>query len=125
MEGIMAQLALQTIRDFACSASGWTAEHLTRFQVIVLRDQLPDAMFPSEYALSADDRTYAAIQAEGFFNPTKIDIAHGKWAPKMCNDFFIHLMQLCWRGNRTMMPCTSKTTRCLCQGCQTGCESSD
>lgn len=103
--------ALQNIRDFACSASGWTQEHLTRFQIIILPGQLPDDMFPSEYVPSADDKTHTSIQAEGFFIPTKIDVAYGRWAPKMYNHFFIDLMQLLRGGTRTPTPHTSLKLR--------------
>lgn len=103
--------ALQTIRGFACSASGWTEDHLARFQVLVLPGQVAGAMFPREYALSAHDKTLQTIQTEGFFSATKSDIAHGTWPPKMYSNFFIDLMHLLRGGNRTPTPHNSPKKR--------------
>ena len=52
-------------------------------------------MFPSEYSVSDRDKTYTAIETDEFFTSTKNDVAYGKWATNMYNDFFIDLMQLC------------------------------
>ena len=38
--------AIENVKDFSVSSSEWNTEHLTRFQIIVLRGQLPNYLFP-------------------------------------------------------------------------------
>lgn len=67
---------LQNIRDFACSASKNTplSSMLLSYPVSFLVPCSPG----NTYVPSAGDKTYTSIQAEGFFIPTKIDVAHGR-----------------------------------------------
>src|SRR5947207_11359888 len=62
--------AIQHIPGFACSASEWTREHLTRFQIVVLQDQPPSYLFPDEYLIrDPNDLTMKALEDQNFFSP--------------------------------------------------------
>src|SRR5438477_10399392 len=47
--------ACQTIKDFTCSASAWGVEHLGRFQIVILEDQLPQKIYPSNHLPRMND----------------------------------------------------------------------
>lgn len=47
--------ACQTIENFACSASEWGVEHLRRFQIVVLENQLSHKIYPINYLPRMND----------------------------------------------------------------------
>jgi hypothetical protein len=103
--------ALNTIRDFDCSASSWTVEHTTRFQAVVLEGQTNERLFPLVYDVSVDDKAFKKMQEDGFFEPTKENIAKGEWdEAKAFNGFFLDLLHLL-RSSRTPSPRTSPQIR--------------
>jgi len=103
--------ALDNIRDFECSASSWTQEHLIRFQAVVLEAQPNEQLFPIEYAVSVEDKALKKMEADGFFQPTKEDISKGAWDnTRSFHNFFSDLLHIL-RGSRTPSPRTSPQLR--------------
>jgi hypothetical protein len=103
--------ALDHIRDFECSASSWTQEHIVRFQAVVLETQSNEQLFPIEYAVSVEDKALKKMEEDGFFQPTKEDISKGAWdTTKSFHNFFSDLLHIL-RGSRTPSPRTSPQRR--------------
>jgi hypothetical protein len=101
--------ALENIREFDCS--GWTREHLIRFQAVVISDQLAHSLFPRQYAVGEVDKAFQKIQADGFFQLSKQDVARGLWdETKGYNNFFLDLLQIL-PGSQTPTPRTSPKSR--------------
>jgi hypothetical protein len=83
------------LANFDCSASSWTPEHLTRFQVVVLEGQNDQQLFPADWAVRDDDKAVVKMIADGFFAPTKVDVSKGKWDnTKPFHNFFLHLLHI-------------------------------
>src|SRR5579859_1516059 len=105
--------AVETIPNFACPASSWTQEHLTRLQVVVLENQGDHQLFPEEWAVRDDDKAVMKMMADGFFAPTKEDVSNGEWdTTKPFHNFFLHLLQI-QRASRTPSPRTSPKHRTM------------
>jgi len=87
--------ALKNIRHFDASASEWGEDHLTRFQAIVLEQQLFLNIYPIKHAPMYDDPVLVALRQDAFFDTTANDVKRGEWKTKTYhNNFFIDLMHL-------------------------------
>lgn len=105
--------ALETIPNFQCSASSWTQDHLTRLQVVVLEGREDKHLFPRDWAVRNDDKAVMKMVADGFFEPTKLDVSKGEWdRTKPFHNFFLHLLQI-QRASRTPSPRTSPKLRTM------------
>ena len=105
--------ALEIIPNFHCSASSWTQEHLTRFQVVVFEGQEDPQLFPEEWAVRDDDKALMKMMADGFFAPTKADVSNREWdTTKPFHSFFLHLLHI-QRASRTPSPHTSPKPRTM------------
>jgi hypothetical protein len=104
--------ALETIKDFGRSASKWTEEHLTRFQVIVVDSQNATHLYPEEFFPTDNDSTMVMMKKDGFFNSTVKTISQGDWKKeKLYHYVFLSLMMLLRGGDRTPFPRTSPKIR--------------
>jgi hypothetical protein len=83
---------------FCVSASNWSAEHLTRFQIVVLREQIAPYLFPGEYLLLDEDPTMKALTADGFFVPDESAIRKATWDRSKLHHFFYLTLLLLHRG---------------------------
>ena len=100
--------ALQHVPGFACSASEWTSEHLTRFQIVVFQDQPSSHLFPDEYLITDNDKTMKALKDNKFFSPDENHVSNGEWDYDCLHHFFFtDLMLLLRGGDRTPSPRTS------------------
>jgi hypothetical protein len=99
--------AVDNIEGFKCSASGWSRQHLTRFQVIPVGDVVIDYLFPMEYLLEDTDETMIALENEGFFEVELADVQNGRWdTQKLFHFVFLNMMMLL-RGTAAPSPKTS------------------
>lgn len=104
--------AIENVKEFSVSASEWGTEHLTRFQIIILRDQVSAYLFPYEYLLEYDDPTMMALATDGFFLPDASAIGNGTWdRSKLHHFFYLTMMLLCRGGNRKPTPRNSLNNR--------------
>jgi hypothetical protein len=99
--------AVTCVNRFNCSASGWTKEHLTRFQIIVLNDLTANHLFPDEFIPSDSDSTMSALKSEGFFKVPPEAISRGGWKKDELFHFVFLYMMMLMRGDRTPSPRTS------------------
>src|SRR5579862_2355036 len=90
--------ALEHIPAFASSAPEWTAEHLTRFQIVVLQDQPSSYLFPDEYMITDNDETMKALKDQKFFTPDEKHIGDGEWDHDYLHHFFFTDLMLLLRG---------------------------
>lgn len=106
--------ALQSTPTFAVSASEWTREHLTRFQIVVVQDRPSSDLFPDEYIIKDNDKTMKALKDQKFFAPDVKKIGNGEWDHDSIHHvFFTHLMVLLRGGDRTPRPPTSPPQRVM------------
>lgn len=104
--------AIENVKEFSVSSSEWNTEHLTRFQIIVLRDQISTYLFPYEYLLKDDDPAMMALATDGFFFPDASAIGNGTWdRSKLHHFFYLTLMLLRRGGDRTPTPRNSPKKR--------------
>jgi hypothetical protein len=100
--------ALRHIPAFARPASEWTAEHLARFQIVVLQDQASSYLYPDEYIITDNNDTMEALKDQKFFTPDEKHIGNGQWDHDyLYHLFFTDLMLLLRGGDRTPSPQTS------------------
>src|SRR5271168_240394 len=60
--------ALENIKHFESPASsGWTFDHIIRFQTVVLAEQPTSSLFPSSYQVRDDDKALRQMITDGFF----------------------------------------------------------
>ena len=87
--------ALDTIKDFDCSASEWGPEHLRRFQVVIFEGQTLSTMFLDKFIPKRNDPVMNALENDGFFNSTAMEVIGGNWSSnKLYNNFFLDMMYL-------------------------------
>ena len=103
---------LKKVKDFASSASGWTAEHLAYFQIVPHETLEPPDLFPKEFIIDPNDPTMVALRNDGFFEVDSEAIKHLRWdKTKLFSPTFVALMQLIrLRGSRTPTPLSSPET---------------
>jgi hypothetical protein len=85
--------ALETLPNFSCSHSGWSMEHLCRFQVVAKDEPTEELMFPAQYMVTDDDKTLKAITEDGFFLSTGEIFALRSLSTKSHSAFFMDLLQ--------------------------------
>ena len=87
--------ALETIKNFGCSASEWTRDHIIRFQAVCFVEQSTNNIYPSQFLPRNDNPVMKALDEEKFFGPTKDAVKMGDWKyDNLHNNFFLDLMQL-------------------------------
>ena len=91
--------ALENIRHFDASASEWGEDHLTRFQAIVLEQQLFMNIYPVKHAPMYNDPVLVALRQDAFFDTTQNDVKRGEWKSKTYHNFFLDLMHLLVRAD--------------------------
>ena len=105
---------LQHIPTFACSASEWTSDHLTRFQIVVLQDQPSSNLFPEEYLITANDKTMKSLSDQKKNSPNEKQIGNGEWDHDCLNHLFcMDLMLLLGGGDRRQSPRTSRPQKSM------------
>jgi len=87
--------ALENIKDFDCPASEWGPEHLKRFQIVILGEQRLNTMFLEKSIPKRDDPVMNALENDGFFNSTAMEVIAGQWSSnKLYNNVFLDMMYL-------------------------------